>query len=424
MAQMAEVVFALERFEHADEDRLEVVGRWEGLEGRRMGRAVLTVVEAGGRRRRLNALPGGQLGSAQWRASFAWSGDVASVERAELELGRRLVVELPPPRRRRRRPSQRTGDAAPAAGATQPVDAVPAPVPPADPEAGRRLLALREALAAAERERDELRSRADRAEAARVELETQLEAARAELAERDDRLQAAEAAAVGAVEDSTRRLEAERALLAEEAARRLEAARAQAAELRTGLATAREEAERARAEAAGTIQAEAEETERLRGEVRQAREEAERALAAERAESARLREELATRAPATEPGDGEEDAPTRRMLDRVTRDLERERAGARTLRRDLESLQEQTADQRRAAAVAGVETTVEQPGTAASAGRRALAAHRLDVARAAGATRVPEHTPSAVRLWGARLVALVLAGLLLLALALIVVPLL
>ena len=36
MASVGELVFALERFEATDADRLEVVGRWQGLEGRRL----------------------------------------------------------------------------------------------------------------------------------------------------------------------------------------------------------------------------------------------------------------------------------------------------------------------------------------------------------------------------------------------------
>src|SRR5215218_226275 len=117
MAQTSEVVFALERFEWADEDRLDVVGRWEGLSGRKLGRPLLTVVEPGGRRRRLHAMPGGQLAADRaWRASFTCEGGIVPVESAELELGRRLVVELPPPRRRRRRP--------PGAGVPMPTHAV------------------------------------------------------------------------------------------------------------------------------------------------------------------------------------------------------------------------------------------------------------------------------------------------------------
>jgi hypothetical protein len=53
-----------------------------------------------------------------------------------------------------------------------------------------------------------------------------------------------------------------------------------------------------------------------------------------------------------------------------------------------------------------------------------MTAHRVGVARAAGAHLVPDHHPSPARLWAARVAAAVLVGLLLLALALIVVPLL
>ena len=60
MPEVGEVAFELERFGWSEPGQLEVVGRWSGLEGRRLGRPVLTV-EAGGRRRRLTALPGGQL---------------------------------------------------------------------------------------------------------------------------------------------------------------------------------------------------------------------------------------------------------------------------------------------------------------------------------------------------------------------------
>jgi hypothetical protein len=373
MAQAGEVVFALERFELTAADQLEVVGRWEGLGGRRMGRPVLTVVDTAGRRRRLNALPGGPASGEQpWRAAFAWEGDVATVERAELELGRRLVVELPPPRRRRRRSTAEIEAQAANGG---------------DPGA-----------AAAELE-------AARAEAA--ELRERLETARAAIVERDQRLMAAEAAAEQATEDASARLDAERG---------------EAAELRTRLAEAREAAERARVEAELAIAAEAKETERLREELLAARTEAERAVGAERAEASKLREELASRPPAD--ADTEEDAPNRRMLDRVTRDLERERVGSRTLRRELEAAQSEMAELRRSAAVSpGVTSTAEQP-VAAIVGRRGNAAHRIDVARAAGAQRVPDHRPSVLALWATRLTAALLLAVLLAALALIVVPLL
>ncbi len=104
MADVREIGFELERFGWAD-GGLEVVGRWSGLEGRRLGRPVLTVL-VGGRRRRLTALPGGHLApadDARWRAKFAYDGDPEGMTGAELEIGRRLVVDLPPPRRRRKR---------------------------------------------------------------------------------------------------------------------------------------------------------------------------------------------------------------------------------------------------------------------------------------------------------------------------------
>ena len=105
MAETRELSFELERFEWAADDRLEVSGRWQGLTGRKLARPVLTV-EADGRRRRLTALPGGQLpgkGGEAWRASFAWPHGPADVESAELEIGRSVVVDLPAPRRRKRR---------------------------------------------------------------------------------------------------------------------------------------------------------------------------------------------------------------------------------------------------------------------------------------------------------------------------------
>jgi hypothetical protein len=387
MAQASEVVFALERFELSGEDRLEVVGRWEGLEGRRMGRPVLTVVESGGRRRRLNALPGGQLSSTHpWRAAFAWEGDVSGVERAELELGRRLVVELPPPRRRRRR----SGSAARTPDTPRPQPTVQEPT-----VNGIDVAALTDRISALAAEVE-----AARAEAA--DLRERLETARDGIVERDQRLMAGEAAVEQAAEDAAARLDAERA---------------EAAALRTRLAEAREAADRARAEAEQAIAAEAKETERLRDELQVTRAESERAIGAERTEATRLREELASRpASAT---DSEEDLPNRRMLDRVTRDLERERVTTRTLRRELEAAQAEVSELRRATAVTG---TAEQP--APSIARRGNAAHRIDVARAAGAQRVPEHHQSPVALWATRAAAALLAGLLLVALALIVVPLL
>ena len=108
------VAFELETFEWADE-RLEVAGRWRGVGARRLSRPVLTVETAGARRKRIVALPGGQMGAngETWRASFGWPGDPGEITGAALEVGGNLLVDLPLPdrkRRRRRRSSQDTSD--------------------------------------------------------------------------------------------------------------------------------------------------------------------------------------------------------------------------------------------------------------------------------------------------------------------------
>jgi hypothetical protein len=99
-----EVAFELECFEWADE-RLELAGRWKGLAGRRLARPVLSIDTGTGRRKRLVALPGGHLGAAEddWRATFEWPGDPGEIIAAELEVGGSVVVDLPLPDRRRRR---------------------------------------------------------------------------------------------------------------------------------------------------------------------------------------------------------------------------------------------------------------------------------------------------------------------------------
>src|SRR5918999_791761 len=51
MADLREVGFELERFSWIAPGRLELRGRWSGLEGRRLGRPVLTIEAAGVRRR-------------------------------------------------------------------------------------------------------------------------------------------------------------------------------------------------------------------------------------------------------------------------------------------------------------------------------------------------------------------------------------
>jgi hypothetical protein len=164
-------------------------------------------MEAGGRRRRLQALPGGPDPSDQpWRAAFAWDGNGATLEGAELELGRRLVVELPPPRRRRRRPAE-----------------MPQHTPP--PIGERRIEELELRLGEAQAELVELRHRLEDEAAARSALEGQLTATYDRLAEHDE-----EAGALDA-----ERAEAERLRLARD-------------DERAELGSLREEIERLRGE--------------------------------------------------------------------------------------------------------------------------------------------------------------------------------
>ena len=158
-----------------------------------------------------------------------------------------------------------------------------------------------------------------------------------------------------------------------------------------------------REEAQTTITTEAQETERLRAELEAAREETERTVSAERAETARLREELAARSANGEDA-GEAEAAARRMYERIARELENERAAARSLRRELDAVQAQTAEHRRvvsaAATANGIDTSDDAPAAATPAGRlaaarrtevgRAAAHHRAGAARAAAAHRVPE----------------------------------
>ena len=123
MPPAREVAFELERFAWDGASRLEVVGRWSGLRGRRLARPVLTV-QAGGRRHRLPALPEPPAGTddadAPWRAAFAWERDPGEIAAAELEVGRSLVVDLPVP-------EAAPGLGAPAASATPERDAGASP---------------------------------------------------------------------------------------------------------------------------------------------------------------------------------------------------------------------------------------------------------------------------------------------------------
>ena len=333
MGETRELSFELERFEWVADDRLEVSGRWTGLKGRRLSRPVLSV-ETDGRRRRLTALPGGQLsakgGDEPWRATFAWSHGPADIESAELEVGRNVVVDLPAPRRRRRRSGgsasprdeglrtelaelraqiaelrrSRGEEPEPAAAVAAGPDPEPAAEAPAepDPELLSQLAALRAELEHATGERDGLRGELERADADRAALREELAHVRSEKDTLDDQhaaliarsgdLRGQLAEAIDAQEPLSEELrvlrEGKQAADAdrERLERELATARTDLAEREQELAGHRDESEQ-------RLGVERSATTDVRGKLATAREEAQKALAAEAEETERIRTELA-----------------------------------------------------------------------------------------------------------------------------------
>src|SRR5690349_19861939 len=94
------VVFDVERCAWTAPDRLEVAGRWFGVRGWRFVRPTLDLDGPDGRRRLLALLehkPWAPAEGEPWIAAFAWEGDPADIERAELTVTPNLAVELPAP---------------------------------------------------------------------------------------------------------------------------------------------------------------------------------------------------------------------------------------------------------------------------------------------------------------------------------------
>ena len=95
-----DATFQVERVEWTSHDRLEVVGRWFGVRGRRFLRPMLEV-EVNGFRRRMLALlehkPWAADEGQEWIAAFAWEGRLIEPAVAELAVGPNLVVPLPSP---------------------------------------------------------------------------------------------------------------------------------------------------------------------------------------------------------------------------------------------------------------------------------------------------------------------------------------
>jgi hypothetical protein len=100
-------VLDIERFEWAEPDRIEIVGYWSGLRGRRFVRPTL-ILKGEGRPKRLLALlehkPWAAHEGEEWTAAFRWRGEVVKFESAELNVGSGIDLELPPPRMRPGKP--------------------------------------------------------------------------------------------------------------------------------------------------------------------------------------------------------------------------------------------------------------------------------------------------------------------------------
>ena len=100
-------VLEIERFEFAKPDRIEIVGYWSGLRGRRFMRPTLVLKGEGGQKRLLALLehkPWAAADGEPWTAAFAWHGEVVKFESAELNVGSGIDLVLPSPRMRPGKP--------------------------------------------------------------------------------------------------------------------------------------------------------------------------------------------------------------------------------------------------------------------------------------------------------------------------------
>ena len=98
-AETTEVAFEVERAGWPSPDRLEVVGRWFGVRGRRFIRPTLNVDVEGQSRRILAVLdhkPWAVEDGEEWVAAFAWKGDPVDLTGSELTVGPGVTVELAP----------------------------------------------------------------------------------------------------------------------------------------------------------------------------------------------------------------------------------------------------------------------------------------------------------------------------------------
>jgi chromosome segregation ATPase len=290
-----EPAFVVERFAVVG-DRVEVAGHWRDVRGRRFVRPVLWLHRGEGRRRLVAVLdhkPWAADDGEPWLAAFKWEGGKLAADKAELEVGRELVVELPLPGDRA--PKRRPAKARPPSE----LDRVREQLLSATKERTALQAALDEATVNADEvtrlraERDHAREEAERARADGERLVND------EYRQRERALQAAEAATVRARESEAARGLAERQLAAARAAhakleQRLTAAEPEIARLRAELAEAGDELDRLRT--AAKAPRDDAEVAQLRAELAEAGDELDRAsadLVAANDDRARLRAELA-----------------------------------------------------------------------------------------------------------------------------------
>jgi hypothetical protein len=266
------VAFEVERVGWPSPDRVEVVGRWYGVRGRRFIRPTLAVEVDGERRRMLAVLdhkPWAVEDGQDWIAAFAWEGEPTDLSGSELTVGPNVAVELLAPGEKRQ-PEKQIARRPRSDVLEDELAAVRAKSQRLTRElhAARAEHSAEMARTAVEHEAELERVRSERATAAKdlehrsAELRGELDAARDKLMRLETALQKArDELAVARADAAELRegLERERAGIAEEASRT-------AAEEAERLRTERDEARRLSATARGERDAAVRERDQARQE--------------------------------------------------------------------------------------------------------------------------------------------------------------